>query len=730
MRLYRYCLCVLILLPFCYIALAEEDWMPDDNLRQAVRDQLELPVDIPLTQLEMKRLVGLEAHNRHITDLTGLEFATNLTWTNLGGNEIYDVSSLSGLVNLRVLYIWGTPLTDISPLAKLTQMEVLHLAWNQIVDITPLANLVLLEILRIQNNRIVDISPLTNLTRMKELILSNNQISDISPLANLVLLETLRIQNNRIVDIGPLSNFTQMEELILSNNQISDVSPLANLVLLETLHIQNNRIVDFSFLQNLNLAEFLFDEICELDRFPVQERIKNRRFPSVFQPWEDILNRPDEAYESRVAFHDLSLRGLFGLKWQQTDQGVVLMGDLSEVREHRDSLLALNSDLIFITSVHVRDSFVDAVYPKNYPHWVRNESGTPVAGWPGAFLLDFTHPAVQDVIVEQARALSRCGIFDGIFLDWWREDIPVLDGYRTNETEQQARDVIIRRIREAVGEDFLILVNPNRTKPKRSAPYINGLFMETGRDYAGGYTYGGLGQIESTLLWAEENLRSPQINCLQGWSIATQNPDPSVNYRWTRLVDTRPDTPTNHQWVRVFTTMSLTHSNGYVDFYTGYFWGGNVGERSYPYNFWDINLGAPIGEAQQHYWYDFYDADLGQPVGEKAQRYENREGLFIREFTNGWAVYNRSGQAQEISLPIQTTGVASGNTSFQHTVPDLDGEMFLKTDVRADVNGDGEVNILDLVVVANAFGEEEPDLNGDGVVNIQDLVIVANAFGQ
>lgn len=46
-----------------------------------------------------------------------------------------------------------------------------------------------------------------------------------------------------------------------------------------------------------------------------------------------------------------------------------------------------------------------------------------------------------------------------------------------------------------------------------------------------------------------------------------------------------------------------------------------------------------------------------------------------------------------------------------------------------DVNGDGVVNIQDLVIVANALGEAEPDLNGDGVVNIQDLVIVANAFG-
>ena len=48
-----------------------------------------------------------------------------------------------------------------------------------------------------------------------------------------------------------------------------------------------------------------------------------------------------------------------------------------------------------------------------------------------------------------------------------------------------------------------------------------------------------------------------------------------------------------------------------------------------------------------------------------------------------------------------------------------------------DINGDGEVNILDLVLVANAFGENNPkaDINGDGEVNILDLVAVANAFG-
>ena len=53
-----------------------------------------------------------------------------------------------------------------------------------------------------------------------------------------------------------------------------------------------------------------------------------------------------------------------------------------------------------------------------------------------------------------------------------------------------------------------------------------------------------------------------------------------------------------------------------------------------------------------------------------------------------------------------------------------------------DVNGDGEINILDLVRVASAFGQPisddtaAADVNGDGEINILDLVRVANNFGK
>ena len=57
-------------------------------------------------------------------------------------------------------------------------------------------------------------------------------------------------------------------------------------------------------------------------------------------------------------------------------------------------------------------------------------------------------------------------------------------------------------------------------------------------------------------------------------------------------------------------------------------------------------------------------------------------------------------------------------------------ERMVNTPYREDLNFDGVVNILDLLMVANAFGDPRgPDLNSDDVVNILDLVIVTNAFG-
>ena len=66
-------------------------------------------------------------------------------------------------------------------------------------------------------------------------------------------------------------------------------------------------------------------------------------------------------------------------------------------------------------------------------------------------------------------------------------------------------------------------------------------------------------------------------------------------------------------------------------------------------------------------------------------------------------------------------------------VPSVENAEITKApQLKGDVNGDGIVNIQDLVLVAGRLGQSganSADVNGDGVVNIQDLVLVAGALG-
>ncbi|MDE0042963.1 MAG: dockerin type I domain-containing protein, partial [Candidatus Poribacteria bacterium] len=240
--------------------------------------------------------------------------------------------------------------------------------------------------------------------------------------------------------------------------------------------------------------------------------------------------------------------------------------------------------------------------------------------------------------------------------------------------------------------DFLIVGNTNYLIFHLTGAHMNVAYLEG----AAGGGPDDWRQARNSLQWLETNLREPRTVMLQG---GTDIHEP-------------PDSPYNLRLMRATTTMSLTHSDGYVQF--------------------------PIGTSDEKYWYDFWDADLGRPVGEKFQFYEEIEGLYIREFTNGWAVYNHSGEAQVITLPEEVQGVASSWVGTEHVLPNLDGEMYLRKTVvsdqspvtsknPADVNGDGAVNILDLTLVAQGFGtnKTDADVNGDGVVNVFDLVFVA-----
>ena len=646
-------------------AYAQVVEIPDPNLERAIQEELGIPVEVRVTQPELLQLTGLAATEIGITNLTGLEQATNLGYLDIGGNQIRDIRPLAELINLTGLSLANNPVEDIAPLANLINLTSLNLA--------------------------------------------GNGLENLEPLAGLVQLQRLDLFYNRVKDLTPLASLTALTDLILTHNQVGDLTPLAKLVNLERLYIRNNLVADVNSLNGLNLIEFEYDEVCDIVPFlpPVRERIEGRSFPSVFQAWDDVTGLDHLTADQRYTLHDLHFSPFFSLKWQRTltepTYGVttLLTGDLAEAREIRQRRLDQNPNMIFLIEIRLHNHFAPEAFPPDSNFWLRDAHGQIVINSFGEYLIDFLKSEVQDLLVKRIVAIARCGLFDGVVLDGFLNNGTSFVGRQlhpaTDEEIMTAIEQILNSIRQHVRDNFLILVNTNRSKPTRYSQYVNGTFMETIRDYPSGYTYDGLKEIESTLLWSEENLKEPQINSLEGWGIPTEP----------------PDSPNNRRWMRVFTTMSLTISDGYVLY--------NTGRNSF---------GDPDHE---HLWYPFWDADLGRPVGPKAQHYQNIDGLFIREFTNGWAVYNRSGNAQSITLPTSATPVSDrGNNaeSQTHRLPDLDGEIYLKAKNPADVNGDWVVNILDLVHVANNFGKSDPDLNNDGVVNILDLVFVVQQFSQ
>ena len=125
------CICSLIAVG---IASAQEEWMPDSNLRQAVRDELGLPNEIPLQPAEMLRLTELEASSRQITDLTGLEHAIHLTYLGIARNAIQALTPLSGLIRLESIVGFDNEISDLTPLSNLTNLKWLDLGGCQISD--------------------------------------------------------------------------------------------------------------------------------------------------------------------------------------------------------------------------------------------------------------------------------------------------------------------------------------------------------------------------------------------------------------------------------------------------------------------------------------------------------------------------------------------------------------------------------------------------------------------
>ncbi len=354
----------------------------------------------------------------------------------------------------------------------------------------------------------------------------------------------------------------------------------------------------------------------------VAERITGRDFPSVFQAWSPADNLRGEDELVTAARHDLLWHGAewYGLRWDKRPSGLAEAFEPESIPaglKTRKALLELNPNIILIAEIRYRDAS-RRFLPADHEWWRRDRDGKLVDGWDeGKFIqLDFDNPAFRQHVAKRAKAVVDSGVVDGVLLDWWSDD--------------DSRLELVKLVRQAVGDEHLILANANDRTTPRTAPYINGYFMEcyrskTPEDWC---------RIGATLQWAEKNLRPPRVNCLETWYHSSRD---DLNL------------------MRATTALGLTCSDGYCLFS-------------------DPNpLPTPD---HRHNWYPFWNKSLGKSSSECVTM---GDGTITREFEKGTVVYNPMGnKTVTVTFDGFRTSVATGETSMSHTLKSLDGDIYLK----------------------------------------------------
>lgn len=169
----------------------------DKNLEQVIRDAVSKPSG-DLYKTDLEKITHLTARGKSITDLSGIEYMTQLQYLDLGT----DASSNT-------------------------------------------------------NNYISDLSPLRSLTNLTDLILTHNSISDLSPLSGLYNLKYLELYNNNISNLKPLAGLNKLDRLLLNFNKVTDITVVKDLPGLTVLFLEGNPISDISVMKTLpNLSRF------------------------------------------------------------------------------------------------------------------------------------------------------------------------------------------------------------------------------------------------------------------------------------------------------------------------------------------------------------------------------------------------------------------------------------------------------------------------------------------
>ncbi|EAG2594447.1 lmo0610 family class 1 internalin [Listeria monocytogenes] len=203
-------LCILLIMPFTISfsanVSAEENIsikaaqdvvnIPDPALKSYLNGLLGQPSTSDITEAQMDTITDVTISNASLTDLTGLDYAHNLTILHLTNTGVTDYSLVANIPSLTNLNISGSNLTT-----------------NSVPDLNGLTNVTNLNLSsgKLDNSALTKFNKLPNLTFLN---LDNNpSITDFMPLKSLPNLASLFIQFCGVNDFRGIDSFPKLTNL-------------------------------------------------------------------------------------------------------------------------------------------------------------------------------------------------------------------------------------------------------------------------------------------------------------------------------------------------------------------------------------------------------------------------------------------------------------------------------------------------------------------------------------
>jgi|GEM_PF-3036622 hypothetical protein len=185
----------------------------DQNLEPVIRELIGKPWGAILPA-DVSGITNIDARDKGITSLEGLQYCASLNVLRLQGNDVRDLS----------------PLSEISGL-----LEVFLDDNTQITDISPLANHPYLHRLRIHRTNVTDFRAFDGHTGLRNIEYHGAKITDLSTLPSLPNLREFHAGWSLLENIWGIERFPLLWQVVVGHSEVTDLEPLLSLPALTTV---------------------------------------------------------------------------------------------------------------------------------------------------------------------------------------------------------------------------------------------------------------------------------------------------------------------------------------------------------------------------------------------------------------------------------------------------------------------------------------------------------------